>query len=345
MDIVVLCGGLSPERDVSISTGTGAARALRQRGHRVVLLDLFLGFEGDYSDPKSLFTSENKDSIYSVKEIEPDLEAIRSRRKDSRGLLGPGVLEICKAADITFLALHGAEGENGKLQACLDLHEIPYTGSGYLGSALAMDKELSKALFRQYGVPTPPGILLERSSYSGENVGFPCVVKPCSGGSSVGTSIVHTPEEYDAAVQAAFACENRVLVEKYIRGRELTVGVMSGRAMPVIEIIPREGFYDYKNKYQAGLTVELCPAPIEATDTQRVQRLAEKVYEVLQLQAYCRIDFLMDETDGTLYCLEANTLPGMTPTSLIPQMAAEEGMDYGQLCEKIIEVSQRKYTV
>jgi len=345
MDIVVLCGGLSPERDVSISTGTGAARALRQCGHRVVLLDLYLGYEGDYSDPKALFTSENTDSIYSVKEIEPDLEAVRRRRKDSRGLLGPGVLEICKAADITFLALHGAEGENGKLQACLDLYDIPYTGSGYLGSALAMDKELSKALFRQYGVPTPPGILLEWQSYSGENVGFPCVVKPCSGGSSVGTSIVKNPGEYAAALEAAFACENRVLVEKYIRGRELTVGVMDGRAMPVIEIIPREGFYDYKNKYQAGMTVELCPAPIAEEDTQRVQRLAERVYEVLQLQAYCRVDFLMDETDGTLYCLEANTLPGMTPTSLIPQMAAEEGMNYGQLCEKIIEVSQRKYIV
>lgn len=343
MDVVVLCGGLSPERDVSISTGSGAARALRERGHRVVLLDLFLGYEGDYSDPKFLFTTENKDNLYSVKEIEPDLMAIKSQRKDSRGLLGPGVLEICRAADITFLALHGAEGENGKLQACLDLYEIPYTGSGYLGSALAMDKELSKALFRQYGVPTPPGVLLEKENYSGNRVGFPCVVKPCSGGSSVGTSIVNTPEEYDTALQAAFACENRVLVEKYIKGRELTVGVMDGRAMPVIEIIPKEGFYDYKNKYQAGMTVELCPAPISPEDTDRVQRLAEKVHEILQLNAYSRVDFLMDENDGTLYCLEANTLPGMTPTSLIPQMAAAEGMDYGELCEKIIEVSRKKY--
>lgn len=345
MDIVVLCGGLSPERDVSISTGSGAARALRQRGHRVVLLDLFLGYEGDYSDAKSLFTTENKDNVYSVKEAEPDLEAVRSRRKDGRGLIGPGVLEICKAADITFLALHGAEGENGKLQACLDINEIPYTGSGYLGSALAMDKELSKALFRQYGVPTPPGILLEKASYHGENIGFPCVVKPCSGGSSVGTSIVYTPEEYSKALDSAFACESRVLVEKYVRGRELTVGIMDGRAMPVVEIIPKEGFYDYKNKYQAGMTLELCPAPISSADTSRVQRLAEKVHEILQLDAYSRVDFLMDESDGTLYCLEANTLPGMTPTSLIPQMAAAEGMDYGQLCEKIIEVSRKKYSL
>jgi len=345
MYIVVLCGGLSPERDVSISTGSGAARALRQRGHRVVLLDLYLGYEGDYSDAKSLFTTENKDSIYQVKESEPDLEAVRKRRKDSRGLLGPGVLELCKAADFTFLALHGAEGENGKLQACLDIHEIPYTGSGYLGSALAMDKELSKLLFRQSGIPTPPGILLEKDSYAGENVGFPCVVKPCSGGSSVGTSIVYNADEYTEAVKAAFACENRVLVEKYIQGRELTVGVMDGRAMPVIEIIPKEGFYDYKNKYQAGMTEELCPAPISPEDTQRVQKLAEKVHEILQLDAYSRVDFLMDEADGTFYCLEANTLPGMTPTSLIPQMAAAEGMDYGQLCEKIIEVSRKKYVL
>ena len=184
---------------------------------------------------------------------------------------------------------------------------------------------------------------LRRGDAVPESIGFPCVVKPCSGGSSVGTSIVSEPEKLAAALEEAFSCDEAVLVEKYIRGRELTVGVMDGKAMAVIEIIPKTGFYDYKNKYQAGLTEEICPAPISTADTVRVQRLAERVYRTLRLDAYGRVDFLMDKADGELYCLEANTLPGMTPTSLIPQMAAAEGMDYGELCEKIIEVSLKKY--
>ncbi len=342
MYIAVICGGLSAERDVSISSGTGAARALRARGHKVALVDLFLGNPSAMSDPRSAFTSDAGDSVYSVRETEPDLDKIRAQR-GGEGLIGPGVIEICRAADIAFLALHGAEGENGKLQACLDLYGVPYTGSGYLGSALAMDKELSKILFRSSGIPTPPGVTLRRGEAVPESIGFPCVVKPCSGGSSVGTSIVTEPEKLPAALAEAFSCDEAVLVEKYIRARELTVGVMDGRAMAVIEIIPKTGFYDYKNKYQAGLTEEICPAPISPEDTARVQRLAERVYEALHLEAYGRVDFLMDKTDGELYCLEANTLPGMTPTSLIPQMAAAEGMDYGELCEKIIEVSLKKY--
>ena len=342
MYIAVICGGLSAERDVSISSGTGAARALRARGHKAALVDLFLGNPSAMSDPRSAFTSDAGDSVYSVRETEPDLDKIRAQR-GGKGLIGPGVIEICRAADIAFLALHGAEGENGKLQACLDLYGVPYTGSGYLGSALAMDKELSKILFRSSGIPTPPGVTLRRGEAVPESIGFPCVVKPCSGGSSVGTSIVTEPEKLPSALAEAFSCDEAVLVEKYIRARELTVGVMDGRAMAVIEIIPKTGFYDYKNKYQAGLTEEICPAPISPEDTARVQRLAERVYEALHLEAYGRVDFLMDKTDGELYCLEANTLPGMTPTSLIPQMAAAEGMDYGELCEKIIEVSLKKY--
>ena len=342
MYIAVICGGLSAERDVSISTGTGAARALRERGHKVALIDLFLGDAAAVSDPRSAFTSDTEDAVYAVRETEPDLEKIRAQRGGD-GLIGPGVLEICRTADIAFLALHGAEGENGKLQACLDLYGIPYTGSGYLGSALAMDKELSKALFHNDGIPTPPGVTLRRGERVPADIGFPCVVKPCSGGSSVGTSVVTEPEKLAPALEEAFACDDAVLVEKYIRSRELTVGVMDGRAMAVIEIIPKSGFYDYKNKYQAGLTEEICPAPICAEDTERVQRLAERVYRTLHLDAYGRVDFLMDKETGELYCLEANTLPGMTPTSLIPQMAAAEGMDYGALCEKIIEVSLKKY--
>ena len=341
MKIAVVCGGLSNERDVSITSGSCVARALREKGHKVVLLDLYYGYSGKYMDPAELFEREQEDLRYSVREETPDIEKMIADGDGSR--IGKNVIEICRAADISFLALHGEDGENGKVQATFDMFGIRYTGSGYLGSALAMNKELSKVLFRHSGIPTPAGIVLEKGAESYEDVGFPCVVKPCSGGSSVGTSIVYSRDEYDAALEFAFRFEARVLVERYVKGRELTVGVMDGRAMPVIEIIPKSGWYDYKNKYQAGLTEELCPAPLSAADTDRVQRLAERVAEALMIDVYFRADFLMDESDGQLYCLEANTLPGMTPTSLVPQMGAAQGMDFGEVCEKIIAVSMEKY--
>lgn len=341
MKIAVVCGGLSNERDVSITSGSCVARALREKGHKVVLLDLYYGYSGEYNDPAELFEREQEDLRYSVSEETPDIDKIIAEGDGSR--IGKNVIEICKAADVSFLALHGEDGENGKVQATFDMFGIKYTGSGYLGSAIAMNKELSKIMFRHNGIPTPAGIVLEKGAESYDDVGFPCVVKPCSGGSSVGTSIVHSRDEYDAALEFAFRYESRVLVEKYVKGRELTVGVMDGIAMPVIEIIPKSGWYDYKNKYQAGLTEELCPAPLSAEDTDRVQRLAERVADALMIDVYFRADFLLDESDGQLYCLEANTLPGMTPTSLVPQMGAAQGMDYGEVCEKIIAVSMEKY--
>lgn len=339
MKIAVVCGGLSNERDVSITSGTCVARALREKGHKVVLVDLYYGYSGSYDDPAELFEREQEDVAYSVKEETPDIEKILAQGDGSR--IGKNVLEICKAADISFLALHGEDGENGKLQATMDMHGIKYTGSGYLGSAIAMNKEVTKIMLRSSGIPVPEGIVLSKGEYA--EVGFPCVVKPCSGGSSVGTSMVGSKSEYAAALELAFKYEDHVLVERFIKGRELTVGVMGGKAMPVIEIIPKAGWYDYKNKYQAGLTEEICPAPISAEDTERVQRLAERVHTALMIDVYCRADFLMDNESGQLYCLEANTLPGMTPTSLIPQMGREQGLDFGEVCEKIIKLSMEKY--
>lgn len=343
MNIVVLCGGLSAERDVSITGGTLITKALRERGHNVVLIDSYFGYSEPYDDPAEIFTRVQTNELVSVGESEPDLKAIKAaRNQDDGSVLGSNVIEICRAADITFLALHGEEGENGKLQATFDVMGVKYTGSGYLGSALAMNKTVSKELFIRADIPTPPGITVYRGQGPYENVGFPCVVKPCSGGSSVGTSIVYDISEYEAALELAFRYEEAVIVEKYIKGRELTVGIIDGKAMPVIEIIPKTGFYDYKNKYQAGATEEICPAPISGEDTRRIHALSEKVNRVLMIDAYCRVDFLMD-ADGVLYCLEANTLPGMTPTSLVPRMALQEGMSYGELCEKLISVSLKKY--
>lgn len=340
MNIAVLCGGLSNERNVSISSGTGIAHALREKGHRVAVVDLFLGYTDPFDKPEDTFTTEDTVPQFLVAEQTPDLSELRAMRPDGV-MVGPNVLEICKAADIAFLALHGEEGENGKLQALLDMYGIRYTGSGYLGSAIAMNKSISKTMLRAAGIPVPPGTTFKKGDVC-DDVGFPCVVKPCSGGSSVGTTIVQDEEQYVVALDAAFRYEDSVIAERFIKGRELTVGVIDGKAMPVIEIIPKSGFYDYKNKYQPGLTEEICPAPISDEATCRVQDLAERVFHALKVDAYCRVDFIMED-DGDIYCLEANTLPGMTPTSLIPQMGAAMGMDYGTLCEKLIAASMDKY--
>ncbi len=304
-------------------------------------MDAYFGYDGEYDDPKEIFTKKQPKLTFSIGDSEPDLEKIKALRGyDNDSRIGKNVVEVCRAADIVFMALHGGDGENGKLQALFDVEGIKYTGSGHLGSAIAMDKNLSKILFRAGGVGTPDSVTLSRGEYA--EIGFPCVVKPCNGGSSVGVSIVNSREEYEAALAASFKYEDSVVVESYIKGREFTVGVLGGEAMPIIEIIPKDGFYDYKNKYQAGLTEELCPAPVSPELTKKIQELAIRANDALMIDTYCRVDFLMDSSEN-LYCLEANTLPGMTPTSLIPQMAAEMGLSYGELCEKIIEISLRKF--
>lgn len=339
MKIAVLCGGLSHERDVSLSSGSGIAMALRGRGYSVALVDLFLGVT-EWSGAEALFTERGGQQAIVAEKV-PELADVRAMRP-GQGLIGPHVLEVCQAADMVFLALHGEEGENGKIQALLDIYGVHYTGSGYLGSALAMNKSLTKELLRQAGITVPAGITVRKGQRPYENPGFPCVVKPCSGGSSVGTTIVRSQSEYEDALELAFQYEDSVLAEEFIAGRELTVGLLDGKAMPVIEIIPKSGFYDYKNKCLPGMTEELCPAPLTAEETERVQSLGERVYAALRLEVYGRVDLIMDSA-GVCYCLEANTLPGMTPTSLIPQMGMAMGMDFGQLCQKLIEASMKKY--
>ena len=342
MKIAVLCGGLSNERDVSISSGTGIARALRERGHKVALADLFLGCDVSDDDLEALFTSDPSSDPFMVAEAAPDLEKVRAMRPGTERI-GPQVLELCRRSDIVFLALHGEEGENGKLQALFDLYGVRYTGSGYLGSASAMNKMLTKSILSQAGIDVPGGVSFYRDGPMLYPDSYPCVVKPCSGGSSVGTTIVTCAEDYEAAAELAFRYEDRIMAEPFIKGRELTVGILNGKAMPVIEIIPKSGFYDYKNKYQPGLTEELCPAPLTEDETHAVQSIAEKVYRALGLEAYGRCDFIMEEKTGRFVCLEANTLPGMTPTSLVPRMGAAMGMDYGELCDELLRVSLKKY--
>lgn len=240
-----------------------------------------------------------------------------------------------------FLALHGTCGEDGRVQAALDLLGIPYTGAGSLGSAIAMDKDLTKRLVAD--VVNTPGwktVEYEASDIEGlvESARLPLVVKPVASGSSIGVSIVHTKEALREALQAGAALGGRTVLEEYVKGREVQVGILEDCALPSIEIIPKADFYDYENKYQPGAAVEVCPAEIPAEVEERLRRAALRVYETLGLSVYSRADFILD-SDGEIWFLEINTLPGMTPTSLLPQEAAAAGVDYASLCERIVQTS------
>ena len=344
MRIVVLAGGLSTERDVSISSGILVASALREKGHEVVLLDVFTGYEQNICDIDALFKQNYSfTDKANVGETVSDSSEVRENRLDKSGrFIGTNVIEICSEADITFLALHGGEGENGQLQATLDLLGIKYTGTGYLGSALAMNKGLTKGVFVQNKINTPAGEIFKSAEEAKSWSIFPCVVKPCSGGSSVGIAKAENEEEFLAAVKDAFRYENEIVVEQFVKGREFSVGLLGGKALPPIEIIPKSGFYDYTAKYQVGATDEICPADIDEQTDKKLRDAAVAAYNALHLDSYARVDFLVDE-NGEPFCLEANTLPGMTPTSLLPQEAAVEGLNYADLCEKIIEISLDKY--
>ncbi len=341
MKILVLAGGLSPERNVSLSTGTMVAEALERKGHQVALVDMFFGVER-VTDPDALFGAPIDQSGKQVSRKAPDLEAVRrSRGGDSPSLFGPNVLDLCARADIVFLALHGTCGEDGKVQAAFDLMGIPYTGSGCLGSALAMDKDLTKRLVGDL-VSTPGWKTVEYTQADIDDLvasaRLPVVVKPVASGSSIGVSIAYTAQELRAALTQALALGGKTVLEQYVKGREFCVGILEGKTLPSIEIIPNEGFYDYENKYQPGAALEVTPANIPAEAEEKLRAATLRVYETLGLSVYSRADFILDG-DGEPWFLEINTLPGMTPTSLLPQEAAAAGIDYPELCQRIVDAS------
>ena len=349
MDIVVLAGGLSTERDVSFKTGSMVAAALKENGHRVILLDVFMGYGEQEVDLSGIFDRADEISVKvsDIPEVAPDLAAVKASRKDqSPCFFGPNVIRMCQMADIVFMALHGENGENGKLQAAFDLLGVKYTGSDYLSSAIAMNKGMAKKLFVEAGIPTPKGIAMTRETREDDvtklNLHLPCVVKPCCGGSSIGVTIVRDAAEFKEALDEAFRWEDELVIEEFVEGREFSVGVIEGKALPVIEIAPIQGFYDYKNKYKAGSAVETCPAELPEDVSAQMRHYAEEVAKVIGLDTYSRSDFLLDK-DGNMFCLEANTLPGMTPTSLLPQEAAVVGVNFNELCEKLIDISMKKY--
>ena len=329
LKVAVLFGGTSAERDVSIASGSQVIQALREAGHEVVSVDTASGVLSGEVEQRMLTSG--------VAPLPPDEQSLDILRTgDATALLKAPELD---GVDVLFLALHGGTGENGTLQALLDLVGIPYIGSGMLGSAVAMDKDISKRLMRVAGVPTAnwlmAPVLLEDVE---EHVGFPCVVKPSKQGSTVGLTVVKSADALEDAVQLAARYDDEVMIEAFIPGREFTVPVLGEDALPVGEIIPKNEIFDYESKYQPGGAQEIFPADLTGPQTVAVQTLALKTHRALKLRGFSRVDFRLDE-QGVFWCLEVNTLPGMTAASLFPKGAAAAGMSFAQVCDALCRLA------
>lgn len=306
--LALIAGGTSDEREVSLRGAAGVEQAL---------------------DP----------SKYEVVRYDPATDLAR-------------IAADAAHIDAAFLLLHGVNGEDGTIQGFLDLLGIPYQGAGVLGSALAMDKNLAKTLYKLHGLPVAPWVMAESGDLVDTGrivaeVGLPCVVKPVRQGSSIGMSIVRQVEQLPAALRLALRHDSEVMVEAYVKGRELTVGVIGNdqvTALPLIEIIPdaRYEFFDYEAKYQPGASKEICPAPVDDQVRQKAQAYAAAAHRSLQLRGYSRTDMILSGDE--LYLLETNTIPGMTPTSLLPQAAAEAGIPFAALLDRLIELALEQPT-
>ncbi len=333
MNIAVLLGGTSPERHVSMASGRGVAEALISRGHAVTLYDVALGADARVGFDDLVLPGQTAPS-------DADLSGF-----DNEAIIR-AVLALPKDIDVAFLALHGSPGEDGTVQALLELRNIPYTGSGVLASALTLDKAMSKRVMQDAGVPTPDWFSLPAGTATIDDLtervdmhtAYPVVVKPNDGGSTVGMTIVHDASGLIEAYRRAGHYASTVLFESYIPGRELTVTILGSESLPIVEIVPRSGFYDYTSKYTTGMTEYICPAELPRAVEEEVRELARRVHVALGCRGYSRVDFRLDD-DRTPFCLEANTLPGMTATSLVPKAARAAGVDFAGLCERIIELA------
>jgi D-alanine-D-alanine ligase len=329
MRIAVLMGGTSDEREVSLSSGTQVARALREAGHSVVAVDTVSGVlsareedrlitEGVRATPPGQGELERLDEGHTVALTrDPSLEQV----------------------DVFFLALHGGSGEDGTIQSLLDVAGVAYTGSDRLGCSLAMDKEVTKRLLRDAGIPTADWLTGEHSAQEVEEaLGLPVIVKAANGGSSLRLILAHDRIELEAAIEESHGWDDLVLFERYVRGRELTVSVVGDLALPVGEIIPAHELFDYECKYQPGLAKEIFPAEVARDIAESLQALALKAHKALRMRDLSRVDFIVDD-DGTPWCLEANALPGMTANSLLPKAAGAAGIDFPALCDRIARLA------
>ncbi len=302
MNIAVIYGGTSPENDISIKSGTAIANALRSRGHYV-----------------SEFKWNEKQVITSI-----------------------GILQ---KYDVVFIGYHGGAGEDGHVQAVLELAGIPFTGSGSVASALGMNKILSKKLFEKANVPTPEWDLLENERDIADitnrlgktGLSFPLVIKPSSQGSTVGVSIVDDKSALQRAIEHAHKFDRQIIVEKYIKGREITVSILGDKALPTVEVVPVDGFYDYEHKYTKGKTRYICPAETDTAIDTKLKEYAITAFNALGCRHYARVDFRLSEKNE-IFCLEVNTLPGMTDLSLVPMEARQVGIDFPELVEIIAKM-------
>jgi D-alanine-D-alanine ligase len=328
--VALLMGGRSAERDISLRTGAGIAQALERLGHEAVAIDAANGHRLGPGELKAALTAGGAAPVTEDRSV-----AAVSARAVSEA-------DAVNEAEVVFLALHGGAGENGTVQGLLELAHKPYTGSNVLASALAMNKAMSKRVFEREGIATPPWLLV--SSRERRDVdttalgGWPLVVKPNEQGSSVALSFVNRPEELGPALDLAFEYGEEVLVERFIPGRELTVAVLGEEALPLVEIRPKGGHYDYESKYTAGRSDYFCPADLPTAVAERIQALGVRAAKSLGCSGVCRVDFRLDPA-GEAYCLEVNTIPGMTPTSLVPMAAKARGMSYDQLVQRMLDLA------
>ena len=331
MRVTVLTGGATAERFVALASAAQIVGALRERGHTVHVVDTVTGIVAPEAEGELLRAA--------VGAAPADIAALdpQERRFLSEDL---GTLPVVRGADVLFLCLHGGRGEGGTLQALLDVVGVPYTGSGALASALAMDKDLSKQLFRAAGVPVPAWFMAPvRAEDVTSALGWPVIVKPSKQGSTIGLTLVKQAAELAPALSVAARYDDEVMVEQFIPGRELTVGVLGDIPLPVGEIVPRHELFDYECKYTPGMSDETFPAKLEPTVARRLQEYALTAHRALKLSGYSRVDFRLSP-DGDIFCLEANTLPGMTATSLLPQAARAAGIAFPELCERICRLAR-----
>lgn len=332
MKIAVLMGGTSDERDVSLASGVQVAAALRRAGHEVVTVDTVHG----------ALTPEAEASLLEsgVGARPPETTALASL--DEGGTVGLVRDPSLGRVDVFFLALHGGSGEDGTIQALLDVAGVAYAGSDRLGCSLAMDKEVTKRLLRDAGIPTPDWLVGPRTAEEVEQrLGLPVIVKAAGGGSSLRLTLAHDRAELDLAIEESESWDDLVLFERYHSGREFTVGVVGDETVPVGEIVPANEIFDYECKYQPGKAEEIFPADISPELANRLRELALDVHRALRLRDYSRVDFIVDG-DGTPWCLEANALPGMTANSLLPKGAAAGGMEFPDLCDRIVRLAHRR---
>ena len=331
MRVTVLTGGATAERAVAFAGAAEIVAALRSRGHQVYTVDTVTGLLSPEDEARLLNGTVEKEP--------PSVAELDQRERE---MLADGLaqLPVVHGAEVLFLNLHAGRGEGGTLQAILDVIGVPYTGSGPLASALAMDKDLSKRLFRDAGVPVPAWFMTPVSPQDVKTaLGWPVIVKPSKQGSTVGLTLVKQAKDLEAAVRFAAQYDDEVLVEQFIPGRELTVGVLGDVPLPVGEIIPKHELFDYECKYTPGMSEEIFPAKLDTKLARSLQALALTAHRALKLGGYSRIDFRLSP-DGDIFCLEANTLPGVTRTSLFPQAARAAGIEFPELCERLCQLAR-----